>query len=66
MNNFTEEVGYIAAHRILEKNKVNAIIATDDLLGFGVQRAIEELGYKDILIFHKKGKTHPFLSTLLF
>lgn len=50
MNNFTEEEGYIAAHRILEKNKVNAIIATDDLLGFGVQRAIEELGYKDISV----------------
>ena len=50
MNNFTEEEGYIAAHRILEKNKVNAIIATDDLLGFGVQRAIEELVYKDISV----------------
>lgn len=50
MNKFTEEEGYIAATNILAKERVNAIVATDDLLGFGAQRAIEKFGYDDISI----------------
>ena len=50
MDDFSEENGYLAAKRILEKNKVAAFVTTDDLLAFGVQKAIQELGYKDISI----------------
>lgn len=49
-DNFTERDGYVAATEILKKNKVSAIITTDDLLGFGVQRAIKEYEYSDISV----------------
>ena len=50
MDDFSEKNGYLAAKKILEKNKVSAFVTTDDLLAFGVQRAIKDLGYEDISI----------------
>lgn len=50
MDDFTEENGYIGAKKILGENRVSAFVTTDDLLGFGAQRAIKELGYEDIAI----------------
>lgn len=50
MDDFSEKNGYLGAKSILEKNKVSAFVTTDDLLAFGVQKAIQELGYKDISI----------------
>ena len=44
MDDFTEIEGYKAAKCILEKNNVSAFITTDDLLAFGVQNAIKEVG----------------------
>lgn len=44
MDDFTEIEGYKAAKCILEKNNVLAFITTDDLLAFGVQNAIKEVG----------------------
>lgn len=50
MDNFSEENGYTAAKHILENNNVSAFVTTDDLIAFGVQRAVEELKYDDISI----------------
>ena len=50
MDDFSEENGYIGAKKILGENRVSAFVTTDDLLGFGAQRAIKELGYEDIAI----------------
>ena len=44
MDDFPEIEGYKAAKCILEKNNVSAFITTDDLLAFGVQNAIKEVG----------------------
>lgn len=50
MDNFSEENGYTAAKHILKNNNVSAFVTTDDLIAFGVQRAVEELKYDDISI----------------
>ena len=50
MDDFSELNGYLAAKNILNKNKVSAFVTTDDLLAFGVQRAIKELGCEEISI----------------
>lgn len=50
MEGFSEENGYLAAKDILNKKKVSAFVTTDDLLAFGVQRAVKELMYSDISI----------------
>lgn len=50
MDNFSEENGYTAAKHILENNNVSAFVTTDDLIAFGVQRAVGELKYDDISI----------------
>ena len=42
MNDFTEDEGYKATKELLEKENIDAIITTDDLLAFGVQKAINE------------------------
>ncbi|WP_300902839.1 LacI family DNA-binding transcriptional regulator [uncultured Clostridium sp.] len=50
MDNFSEENGYTAAKHILKNNNVSAFVTTDDLIAFGVQRAVGELKYDDISI----------------
>lgn len=47
---FFEEDGYNAAVEIINKNKVTAIVATDDLLAFGVQRLLREKKIHDIAV----------------
>lgn len=47
---FFEEDGYNAAVEIISKNKVTAIVATDDLLAFGVQRLLREKKKNDIAV----------------
>ena len=41
---FTFESGFDAARRVLRRDKVDAIVAANDLMAFGVLRAIEEEG----------------------
>lgn len=47
---FTQRNGSYAADRILSKNKPTAIVATDDLLAFGVQEVLNKLEIKDISV----------------
>jgi DNA-binding LacI/PurR family transcriptional regulator len=47
---FFEEDGYNAAVEIINKNKVTAIVATDDLLAFGVQKLLREKKINDIAV----------------
>lgn len=47
---FTQSNGSYATNRILKSNKPTAIVATDDLLAFGVQETLNELGIKGISI----------------
>lgn len=69
MEDFKEIEGYKAAKNILNKNKVNAFITTDDLLAFGVQKAIKELEFNDISVvgFNNSPLAHyknPSLSSV--
>lgn len=50
MEDFIEENGYIAADKMLKKNKITAIVATDDLLAFGVQKLLKEKQIHDIAV----------------
>ena len=50
MNNFDEEQGYIAIKQILSKRKVTAIVASDDLLAFGVNKGLKEEGVEDVAL----------------
>lgn len=47
---FTQINGSYAADIILRKNKPTAIVATDDLLAFGVQEALNKLEIKDVSV----------------
>lgn len=47
---FTQSNGSFAADRILSQNKPTAIVATDDLLAFGVQEVLNKLEIKDISV----------------
>ena len=47
---FTEDVGYRSTLKILENNRPTAIVTTDDLIAFGVQRALNDKGITDIAI----------------
>ena len=55
-NLFNEDTGYDAANKLLENNNVSAIVATDDLMAFGVRKLLNEkemngislVGFNDI------------------
>ena len=55
-NLFNEDAGYDAANKLLENNNVSAIVATDDLMAFGVRKLLNEkemngislVGFNDI------------------
>ncbi|MCR1952951.1 MULTISPECIES: LacI family DNA-binding transcriptional regulator [unclassified Clostridium] len=47
---FTQINGSYAINRILDGNKPTAIVATDDLLAFGVQEALNDIGIRDVSI----------------
>lgn len=50
MNNFNEEEGYRAINKILSKKKVTAVVTSDDLLAFGVNKGLKELEIDDIAL----------------
>ncbi|HUX13087.1 MAG TPA: substrate-binding domain-containing protein, partial [Spirochaetia bacterium] len=43
-------LGYAAMNTILDAGKPDAVVATDDLLAFGVLRAADERGFTDIAV----------------
>lgn len=47
---FNKETGKLAADMIMKRSDITAIVATDDMLAFGVQDKIKELGYNNISI----------------
>lgn len=47
---FTQVNGSYAINRILKSDKPTAIVATDDLLAFGAQESLNEIGIRDISI----------------
>lgn len=49
-SDFTEELGYTATIRILDKMIPTALVATDDLMAFGIQRALGEKGLNNIAV----------------
>lgn len=49
-NKFDENEGYKAAKRILKYKLPKAIVVTDDLLAFGVNKALKEANIKDVAL----------------
>jgi DNA-binding LacI/PurR family transcriptional regulator len=47
---FTENSGYDAMKRILEKSSPTAVVTTDDLIAFGASKAISEMAQNQISI----------------
>lgn len=50
-NDFTVEMGYQGAKRIFEEKEVTAIVCSDDILAFGVQKYLLENNKNDVEIF---------------
>lgn len=48
MADFNEEFGYEACRRMLAYKKPSAIVTTDDLLAFGANKMMKQLGVEDI------------------
>ncbi len=46
----SEEIGYAAMSSLLDAQKPDAVVATDDLLAFGVLRAADERGLTEIAV----------------
>lgn len=49
-NEFFEEAGYKAAEQIMMRNKLSAIVATDDLLAFGAQKLLRDKKIENIAV----------------
>lgn len=47
---FTQSNGSYAINKILDSNRPTAVVATDDLLAFGAQETLNELGVKNMSI----------------
>lgn len=47
---FTQNNGSYAINKILDSNRPTAVVATDDLLAFGAQETLNELGVKNMSI----------------
>ncbi len=47
---YTEKAGYGAAKELFERAEVDAIVTTDDLIAFGVQKALLELGKNEVAL----------------
>lgn len=47
---YTEKAGYEVAKELFERAELDAIVTTDDLIAFGVQKALLELGKKEVAL----------------